>query len=384
MTGQNTAQEHTLGARELDAGVSGDVVRAHTRNIIAELLAFIERDSCTNEEFDDLALRLFAYQYANNDAFRRLCRRRGATLRNVKSWRDIPAVPVDAFKELELTCKVPAPSDRVFMTSGTTRGDLKGRNRHPTLAVYDRSMLVNFRRRFMGDTGRIRMGILFPEEAVLPNSSLAHYLARAVHEFGAPASRHFISSDGLAVEALCETIRVCERNGEPYAMLGASYSFVHLLDRLAEQGVSFRLPPGSQILDTGGFKGQSRELPMEAFYDELAARLGVARERCINMYGMTELSTQFYDAGNAVLPSVKSGPHWIRSRLLDPLSGRAVAPGERGLLAHCDLANFNSVTTVLTEDVGIAVESGFLLLGRAQGAAAKGCSLAIERFIAPA
>lgn len=391
MTGQAAAQEPALGAPEPDVGVPGDILRAHgdvlrthARDIVVELLDFIERDRCTDEEFDDLALRLFAYQYANNEPFRRLCRRRGATLRNVKRWHDIPAVPVDGFKELELTSQAPAPSDRVFMTSGTTRGDLKGRNRHPTLAVYDRSMLVNFRRRFMGDTQLIRMAILFPDETVLPNSSLAHYLALAAREFGAPGSRHFVGTDGLAVEALCATIRDCERSGEPYALLGASYSFVQLLDRLAEQDLSFRLPAGSRILDTGGFKGQSRELPMDAFYDALSARLGVGREHCINMYGMTELSTQFYDSGNAVLPSVKSGPHWIRSQLLDPLSGRAVAHGERGLLAHCDLANFNSVTTVLTEDVGIAVESGFLLLGRAQGAEAKGCSLAIEHFIASA
>jgi hypothetical protein len=99
------------------------------------------------------------------------------------------------------------------------------------------------------------------------------------------------------------------------------------------------------------------------------------------MYGMTELSTQFYDAGNAVLPSLKSGPHWIRSRLVDPASGREVAPGERGILVHCDLANINSVTTILTEDVGVAVDGGFRLLGRAEGSAAKGCSLAAEELL---
>jgi hypothetical protein len=99
------------------------------------------------------------------------------------------------------------------------------------------------------------------------------------------------------------------------------------------------------------------------------------------MYGMTELSTQFYDNGNAQVPSVKSGPHWIRSRLVDPLTGREVPRGERGILIHCDLANFNSVTSILTEDVGVEVDGGFLLLGRAAGAQAKGCSLAVEEFI---
>jgi hypothetical protein len=48
---------------------------------------------------------------------------------------------------------------------------------------------------------------------------------------------------------------------------------------------------------------------------------------------------------------------------------------------HCDLANFNSVTTILTEDVGVEVDGGFLLLGRAEGAQAKGCSLAVEEFL---
>ena len=125
----------------------------------------------------------------------------------------------------------------------------------------------------------------------------------------------------------------------------------------------------------------ARQVDFEQFYDALAHTFGVPRERCINMYGMTELSTQLYDDGNAVVPSVKSGPHWIRSRLVDPLSGREVAHGERGVLVHCDLANFNSVTTILTEDVGIAADGGFLLLGRAEGAQAKGCSLAVQEFL---
>jgi hypothetical protein len=120
---------------------------------------------------------------------------------------------------------------------------------------------------------------------------------------------------------------------------------------------------------------------MEDFYNQLSSALGIDCADCINMYGMTELSTQFYDAGNATLPSVKSGPHWIKTRVVDPLSGHDVPAGMQGVLSHCDLGNFNSVTTLLTEDVGVVVEDGFLLLGRVQGSAAKGCSLAVEEFL---
>ena len=99
------------------------------------------------------------------------------------------------------------------------------------------------------------------------------------------------------------------------------------------------------------------------------------------MYGMSELSTQFYDWGNESCPSVKTGPHWIRSRVIDPLTRRDVPRGEVGVLVHCDLAHFNIVSTILTEDSGTEVEDGFVLLGRAEGAEAKGCSMAVEEFL---
>lgn len=353
--------------------------------LTTDLLAFIAQDACTDEQFDQLALRLFAHQYEANAPFRSFCQRRGATLRNVKSWRDIPAVPIDAFKAMELRSEPASPEERIFMTSGTTGRAARGRHFHPKLDVYDLSMQRYFSQRFMHGEPRLPMGILFPDEQAMPNSSLAHYLALAKSQFGTADSRYYLTPEGLDMPGLCDALQESERTGQPYALLGASFSLVHVMDALRAQGRRFQLPAGSRILDTGGYKGQSRELPLQEFYADLSALLGVPRNLCINMYGMTELSTQFYDDGNATLPSVKSGPHWIRSRLVEPITGRDVPAGERGILVHCDLANYNSVTTILTEDVGLWAtqdeRDGFLLLGRAEGAAAKGCSLAVDEFV---
>ncbi len=357
-----------------------------TRALLPSVVDFMAADGASNDAFDAMALRLFEHQYMHNEPLRRFCQRRGLTPRRVASWKDIPAVPINAFKELTLSCEPPEACEGVFMTSGTTRADMRGRHHHPSFAAWDLSMRLNFSQHFMAGLpvdaeGRLPMAVLFPPASELPNSSLARYLSQAVRLFGSNGSGHFVSTGGMDAEGLLAWLRRVQDDGRPVAVMGASYGFVHLLDALAERGLSFALPAGSRLLDTGGYKRQSREVPLDAFYDHLAQALGVPRAQCINMYGMTELSSQFYDAGNAAVPSVKRGPHWVRARVVDPLTGVEVPPGQVGVLVHCDLASFNSTTTILTEDLGVAVDGGFLLLGRVEGAQARGCSLAVEEFL---
>ena len=346
-----------------------------------EVMAYMQMKASDDAAFNAMALRLFKYQAQFNLPFQRFCQMRGKTPRTVTHWHDIPAVPINAFKDLDLTCTPTSQCGRVFMTSGTTRGDVKGRHYHPSLRVYDASMRLNFERQLMSQKSKIRIGILFPTVDMMPNSSLAHYLQLALAHFGTPNSQYFMGPSGLDIKGLAQALQQAERNHEPIALLGASYSMVHAMDALIASGLHFKLPISSWLFDTGGFKGQSREIEMDSFYTQLSDTFGVPRSQCFNMYGMTELSTQLYDAGNSTTPSVKRGPHWIRTRVIDPISGKDMPKGERGILVHTDLANYNSVTTLLTEDVGIATDDGFILLGRAQGAQAKGCSLAVEDFL---
>lgn len=349
--------------------------------IRGRLDAFMALPSADEAAFEQLALAVFAHQFERDGAYRRFARQRGRSPRTVRSWRDIPAVPITAFKDVDIGCTPPERAGRTFMTSGTTRAGRRGRIHHGTLELYDRSTLAGFARFFMGDMPRVPMAVLFPDEAALPHSSLAHYLGLAMREFGTLGSRGFVDANGIDAAGLVGTLRAAEASGGPFALLGASYALVQFLDFLDAGNLRFCLPEGSRILDTGGFKGQSREVPPAEFYGRLTAAFGVPPERCINMYGMTELSSQLYDAGNARIPSVKRSMHWLRSRVVDPLTGRDVPPGVPGVLAHHDLAHLGVVSAILTEDLGVAAEDGILLLGRVGGAEAKGCSLALEAFL---
>src|SRR6266550_1864621 len=54
-------------------------------------------------EFNQLALALFALQFAHVEPYRRLCEARRITPDKITLWSEIPAVPATAFTELDLS-----------------------------------------------------------------------------------------------------------------------------------------------------------------------------------------------------------------------------------------------------------------------------------------
>ncbi|HEX7241001.1 MAG TPA: hypothetical protein VF263_12085, partial [Longimicrobiaceae bacterium] len=175
-------------------------------------------------------------------------------------------------------------------------------------------------------------------------------------------------------------LREAEADGVPVCVLGTSFAFVHWLDAAGER---YALPAGSRVMDTGGFKGRSREVTREELYAALGEQLGVGAEWCVNEYGMTEMSSQFYDGvAGVAAPRLHRAPAWVRTRAVDPETLEALPDGETGVLRHWDLANLGSVMAVQTADLGMVTPDGIRLLGRARGAEARGCSLAMDQFLA--
>ncbi len=348
--------------------------------------------------FESLALELFAHQYEHNAAYRRYCRTRRAEPGRLASWTEIPPVPLRAFRELTLACEPPEDAAAVFMTSGSTDPSRRGRNHHPHLRLYDASLRVNFKANFMPDRDAMEMLILNPRPEEQPHSSLAYFLGRLVDYFGTADSCFLIDETGLALERLTSALRRAEQSGEPVALLGTSFAYVHLLDALEALDSSFSLPAGSRLLDTGGFKGRSREVSAEELQRLFERRLGIPATHLVNYYGMTEISTQYYDdtlrrltAGEPTATRHKLVPHWARIRVIDPATRRPVPAGERGLIVHYDLANRGSCLAVMAEDVGFEVPpatagptdpGGFMLLGRAEGTEARGCSITLDELLA--
>jgi hypothetical protein len=373
------------------------VVDAHERRELeTELLAWMHEPEWRHDDarFDSLALRLFAFQFRANAAYGRFCEARGHTPETVRDWRRIPAVPTGAFKELELRCFAPEHTVRIFRTSGTS-GEKRGALHLDTLALYEASLAPTLRHLLFGDvpgTGTT-IRVLAPSPEELPDSSLSHMFGCLLADLGDEHSGFDVRDGSLRTDTLARALDLACRDARPVALCGTAFAFVHLLDDFAGHGLRFALPAGSRIMETGGFKGKSRELSRDTLHGALHETLGIPTTRIVNQYGMTELGSQFYDS---VLvdpdgPRRKLGPPWVRVRLVDPETGDDVADDRAGQVLIHDLANTGSVAAVQTADLGRwlgpapcageAFGRGFEVLGREPGAEARGCSIAADLML---
>lgn len=348
-----------------------------------------------DEGFNTLALRAFAYQFARNEPYRAFAERRGRVPGEISHWSEIPAVPTAAFKEVELVSGDPEKAEAVFRTSGTTEGaERRGEHYILDLTLYHASLLPNFAAYLLPDGAELPMISLMPPSSEMVDSSLAHMISVVLDRLGAVGSEsHATVEGGIDEEGLSAVLRRYEAEGTPVCILGTSFSFVHWTDSLRARGERFELAPGSRLMDTGGFKGRSREVGADELRATYVELLGIREDHLVNEYGMAEMCSQFYDrilrdhyreeGGTRVRAEVgpdrvKVGPPWVRSQVVDPETLEPVAPGEVGILRHYDLANLGSVIGIQTEDLAREVEGGFVLLGRTSGAPPRGCSIAMD------
>ena len=340
----------------------------------------------SDAEFDAHARLVLDYAIRHVPAYAGYCRARGVDDGEVNGWRDVPAVPTAAFKELRLLA-VGAVAEAVFRTSGTTRGpERRGEHHVADLGLYRASLRPAFRDALLPDDAGLRFLSLMPPPADLPDSSLAFMIGDVAEAFGVPGSAAFAGPDGLDKDGLEAAARAAVTDGAPVMLLGTSAAFIHWLDSLAAEGERLRLPEGSRLMDTGGFKGKGRSIPAAELRAAYAERLGIPAGRCVNEYGMTEMLSQLYDTvlrdGAEGDPRSKAAPPWVRSVAVDPDTLAPLPPGRPGILRHVDLANLGSIPAIQTEDLGRVDDNGRVVVeGRAAGAPPRGCSIAMDLLL---
>ena len=342
----------------------------------------------TRGSFDALALEAFSFQRDRIEPYRALCQRQGLTTEPA-TWEQVPLVPTLAFKRLELCAGEPLET---FRSSGTTAPQ-KSVHLHAYPELYRAAIDASFPYHALplrsppteaeeATTSRIRVPMLslIPDRAQAPDSSLSFMIDHVLARWGDPSSAYAIGPRGVEARELRAWLAARQRDGSPALVLTTALALLDALEALDRLGLRFRLPPGSMLFETGGYKGSRLEVAPEGLERRIQQLLGVPPGQIVREYGMTELTSQMYGRAADGRSAVFTAPHWVRVRILDPHSLETCAPGEVGMVAVFDLANVGSALHVLTEDLGAIVDGGLELHGRAQGSELRGCSLTAEEL----
>jgi len=200
--------------------------------------------------------------------------------------------------------------------------------------------------------------------------------------------RWLIDEQGVNVAELERAARSANDAGEELLILATSFALVTLLDALA--GRALTAPEHTVVMQTGGFKGKTREIAADELRRSVAHAFGISESRVVGEYGMTELTSQLYEATlpGSQLQAERRGssgvyfePPWLRVVPVDPVTLEPVAEGEGGIARIIDLANVDSAIAIQTQDRVRRAGGGIELLGRAPGATPRGCSLAVEEYL---
>lgn len=325
-------------------------------------------------QFETLALELFQYQFEKNPGYHLFCLQRHKTPQTVKNWHQIPALPQAAFKQSNLWLSTfhKKETKNYFETSGTT-ADQKGKHFFKNLEFYQLATTYGFRFAFekMLQLKKSRKKILFlflkesPEDT--PHSSLSHMFGIWKKNFGLTSSEFLIQNHFLDSERLTHRV---SQTSSPIFLAGTALAFTTLLQTHRK----CILPLGSMIMETGGFKGKTREIQKGKFYQALSRFFKISLTSIYNEYGMTELFSQAYACG---MNGNHHFPPWLRFRILNPETGEAATDKTPGIIELIDLANAPSCLAIQTQDLGINQNNTLQLLGRISQEK-RGCSLTAE------
>ncbi|GGI55895.1 LuxE/PaaK family acyltransferase [Winogradskyella haliclonae] len=324
----------------------------------------IETDRIFNisydEEFKDLALDVFKFQFVNNPVYRSFCDLLFKHPSDVKEIEDIPFLPIQFFKSHKILSSRHV-IEKTFTSSGTT-GNTTSKHHVTDLSIYENSFRKGFNH-FYGNIEDYVVLALLPSYLERNGSSLIYMAEDLIR-----ASKHTESGFYLNnLDELANTIKRLETRGQKTLLIGVSFALLDLAENY-----NFNLKH-TIIMETGGMKGRRKEMIRAELHAILKKSFGV--NHIHSEYGMTELLSQAYSKGNGIFEC----PPWLKIFTRDTEDALSIhKKSTSGGLNIIDLANINSCAFIATQDLGKTYENKtFEVIGRFDNSDIRGCNLMV-------
>lgn len=310
------------------------------------------------QEFEQKALTIFRYQAENNQVYKQYLYFRNINPAMINSLEQIPFLPIQFFKTQKLVTGN-KPEEIIFTSSGTTGGNTS-RHYVTDLSVYRES----YRRGFEYFYGKIEDYVvlaLLPSYLEREGSSLILMVEDMIQISKQPESGFYLYD----FAALYQQLKQLQQKGKKVLLIGVSFA---LLDFVEQYQLHF---PELIVMETGGMKGRRKEMIRAELHQEIVKGFGV--QHIHSEYGMTELLSQAYSQGEGIF----SCPPWMKLCIRDTEDPLSYLPqGKTGGVNVIDLANYNSISFIATDDLGKQItDNQYELLGRFDYSDVRGCNL---------
>jgi phenylacetate-coenzyme A ligase PaaK-like adenylate-forming protein len=310
-------------------------------------------------DFDSLAMEIFLFQAKENPIYSEYLIHLNIKPEAITIPEEIPFLPIEFFKTQKLISGQKKPKLE-FHSSGTT-GQKSSKHYIVSEKLYQKSFLKTFSSIY-GDPKEFCFLALLPSYLERENSSLVYMMDYLIKISENNESGFYLNE----LDELSEILNKRSKDRFPTILIGISYA---LLD-LAEQ-YPMKLSENVIVMETGGMKGQRKEMIREELHATLKNGFGIANIH--SEYGMTELLSQAYSKSNGLFVS----PPWMKifaRDIYDPLT--IYSDSGRGAINIIDLANLYSCSFIATGDLGNVYETGeFEISGRLDNSEVRGCNL---------
>lgn len=314
----------------------------------------------SEEDFQSIALDIFAYQFENNAIYRSFCDLLYKHPSDVNTIKDIPFIPIQFFKSHEVLSSN-SPIQTTFTSSGTT-GSVVSKHLVADLSIYESSFKNAFNH-FYGPIEDFVILALLPSYLEREGSSLIYMVNTMINISNHQESGFYLNN----LDDLKSQLINLDKSGKKVLLIGVSFA---LLDFVELYSLSLT---NTIIMETGGMKGRRQELIRDELHSILKSGFGV--NQIHSEYGMTELLSQAYSKGNGRFEC----PPWMRILTRDPEDALTIQSSSKsGGINIIDLANYNSCSFIATQDLGrVYSDKSFEIIGRFDSSDIRGCNLMV-------
>jgi hypothetical protein len=324
---------------------------------IQELTALKQKIASGVFHFDEMALRIFRFQYEYNSLYQKYCNLIKVNQGQVNRVVDIPFLPIEFFKYHQISSR--ADQEELIFTSSATTGSVVSRHYIYDLLLYQKHCVKLFETSF-GKLDNKCFLFLLPSYLERKGSSLvamANYFVEKTQQNG---SGFYLNQFAMLKDEIWKQ----ELAGKEVFLFGVSFALLDFADYLED-----KLPSRLVVIDTGGMKGRKKEITKDQLHKRLKMQFGVTS--IFSEYGMTELLSQAYANSEGWFTQ----SNYLRVFCRTPKDPFEVREEGRGALNLIDLANIDSISFIASADQGVVTKESFEVLGRLDHTDIRGCNL---------